>query len=226
MPRPNITRFTNLAIDTTLDDSNPYKIMRCPRITNEEINNIPEDGLKGGEIIYNTDIGDFQLYNGTMWNNYTNTKEILFGYVYNSYTSNLTPNDHVKYDSVEFQVGNNISLDTATPYTNSAGVDSIGRITLQPNRLYKLMGFPGGIEGNIWNNMRWYNADANIAIGPYGSNNIGGVTPSMSDTGAILAYFKPEIVTRVELRHAGGSKQNGMSSGYAYSKNLFTIETV
>lgn len=95
MPKPNITRFANLAIDTTLDDGNPYKIMRCPRLTGEEKNDIPVDGLKGGEIIFNTESSIFELYDGTKWNSFLNslysyrTGAVLVGDIVGSQDLNL-----------------------------------------------------------------------------------------------------------------------------------------
>ncbi len=70
MPRPNITRFANLAIDPSLDPGNPYKTFRAPCLTQEEINEIPEDGLKDGIIIYNCTTGDVQTYStiNKKWN--------------------------------------------------------------------------------------------------------------------------------------------------------------
>lgn len=70
MPRPNITRFTNLEIDPSLDPNNPYKTFRIPCLTQEEINKIPEDGLKDGIIIYNYTAGDVQTYStiNKKWN--------------------------------------------------------------------------------------------------------------------------------------------------------------
>lgn len=68
MPRPNITRFANLAIDSTLDNGNPYKIFRPPHATTEEINNIPSDGIKGGELIYNSSENIVKLYGENEFN--------------------------------------------------------------------------------------------------------------------------------------------------------------
>ncbi len=68
MPRPNITTFTNLAIDPSLDPGNPYKLFRTPHVTTDEINNIPSDGLKGGELIYNSSENIVKLYGENEFN--------------------------------------------------------------------------------------------------------------------------------------------------------------
>lgn len=68
MPRPNITRLTNLEIDPSLDSGNPYKLFRIPHVTTGEINNIPSDGLKGGELIYNSSENIVKLYGGNEFN--------------------------------------------------------------------------------------------------------------------------------------------------------------
>jgi hypothetical protein len=117
MPRPNITRFANLAIDTSLDDGNPYKIMRCPRLTGEEKNDIPEDGLKGGEIIFNTESNIFELYNGTEWNSFPNiysyrTGTVLVGDVRGPADPNLLVSGAITFASKADDVdqGNIISI--------------------------------------------------------------------------------------------------------------------
>lgn len=70
MPRPNITRFANLAIDPSLDPGNPYKTFRVPCLTQKEIDEIPESGLIDGIIIYNCTSGDTQTYStiNKKWN--------------------------------------------------------------------------------------------------------------------------------------------------------------
>ncbi|MCP4264855.1 MAG: tail fiber protein [Candidatus Brocadiaceae bacterium] len=70
MPKPNITRFANLAIDPSLDPGNPYKTFRVPCLTQEEIDEIPENGLIDGIIIYNCTAGDVQTYStiNKKWN--------------------------------------------------------------------------------------------------------------------------------------------------------------
>jgi hypothetical protein len=68
MPRPNITRFANLAIDPSLDPGNPYKLFRLPHVTTDEKNNIPSDGIKGGELIYNSSENLVELYGNNEFN--------------------------------------------------------------------------------------------------------------------------------------------------------------
>ena len=101
-----ITRFTNLVVDASLDNGNPYKIMRCPRINNEEIGTIPADGLKGGEIIFNTDSNAFQAYDGTAWSNLAgDTKLTSYCSIYrlnNSDTNHLNNGDHCPFNETAF----------------------------------------------------------------------------------------------------------------------------
>ncbi len=68
MPRPNITRFANLAIDPSLDPGNPYKLFCLPHVTTDEKNNIPSDGIKGGELIYNSSENLVELYGNNEFN--------------------------------------------------------------------------------------------------------------------------------------------------------------
>ena len=67
MPKLNVTRFSNLSIDPSLDPGNVNKIFRTARITDEEKNKIPSDALKGGEVIYNTSSNRFNLYSSGGW---------------------------------------------------------------------------------------------------------------------------------------------------------------
>jgi hypothetical protein len=68
MSKANITRFTNLDIDPSLDPGNPYKLFRCPHVSTEDINKIPADGLKGGELIYNSSDNLLKLYGASEFN--------------------------------------------------------------------------------------------------------------------------------------------------------------
>ena len=230
MSKPPITRFANLVIDTTLDDGNPYKIMRCPRITTDEINEIPEDGLQGGELLFNTDENAFQLYDGTNWINPNGgggtDKEILYGYVTANYAGNLTTSDHIKFNAVGFEKSSgSITLDTTSPYSSGRGTSSVGRITLQPNKTYKLTGSMNNAEGNDqYVAAAWYNSDANTRIlYPVGAPT-GGV--DRAPGGGVVAYFTPNIVTRIELRIAWSGVTQIRGTNDAIGPAFFTIETV
>ena len=225
MSRPPITRFANLVIDATLDDGNPYKIMRCPRITTEEINEIPEDGLKGGEIIFNTNLNAFQLYDGTRWIE-NSFKEILYGYVTVSYTTNVTTSDHIKFNAVGFEKdGKNINLDITSPYSNATNTASVGRITLQPNKTYKLTGSMNNVGANDeYVAAAWYNSDTNTRIlYPVGAPT-GGV--DRAPGGGVIAYFTPDVTTRVELRIQFSDVETVRGVNDAIGSAFFTIETV
>jgi hypothetical protein len=50
--------------------------------------------------------------------------------------SPATTDDHVRFSAPSLQVGNNIIVDTTSPYTTALGVPSVGRITLQPGTYY------------------------------------------------------------------------------------------
>lgn len=226
MPRPNITRFANLAIDPTLDEGNPYKIMRCPRVTTNEINKIPEDGLKGGEILFNTDLNAFQLYDGNAWTNPNVNKEILYGYVTTNYSDNLTTSDHIKFNAVGFERSSgSIALDITSPYSSGTGTASVGRITLQPNKTYKLTGSLNNTEGNDqFVAAAWYNSDTNTRIlYPVGAPT-GGV--DRAPGGGVVAYFTANVITRIELRitWSGVTVIRGIND--AIGPAFFTIETI
>src|SRR5881394_2884607 len=64
----------------------------------------------------------------------TATPDGLSGYLFatmaTQQAANIAANDHVKFDTVNFNDGP-ISLDTTTAYSNALGAASVGRVTLK-----------------------------------------------------------------------------------------------
>jgi hypothetical protein len=54
------------------------------------------------------------------------------------YTSNISTNDHIKFDTIDVNLGNEaITPDIASPYTTGAGM-SQGRVRLAPGQVYEM----------------------------------------------------------------------------------------
>lgn len=83
---------------------------------------------------------------------------IMQGYC-SAQTTNINGNDHIKFDSVYFQVGSGISLDSSSPYSTAFGDPSIGRFTLAPNHTYKMTFNPNRVEGSGDITFHWAKAD-------------------------------------------------------------------
>jgi hypothetical protein len=114
--------------------------------------------------------------------------------------------DHIKFDTVNRQVGASITPDTLTAYASTNGVNSLGRFLLQPGLLYELEGDIGDVIGGAVGNYityDWANADTGaILTAGSGGSNIVGASLSNSNQGRTLAKatFLPTVATRVELR--------------------------
>ena len=180
-------------------------------------------GVTSGTYTYADVTVDAQ---GRVTNIASNLKEILYGYVSTDYSTHTSTSDHIKFDAIGFERTNgSITLDTSSSYSNSVNTDSIGRITLQPNKTYKLTAWMNNMEasGNSAVSGGWFNSDTNDAI-LFASS-----SPEISNRtyggAAILAYFTPNVTTRVELRimFAGLSTVRG---AYTNGPTYFTIETI
>jgi len=88
----------------------------------------------------------------------TSDPNIMHGYMA-AQTTDLGPNQHLKFDSLYFQVGGNISLDASSAYTTVFGQPSIGRITLAPNHTYKMTFNPNRLGGSGDITFCWSKAD-------------------------------------------------------------------
>jgi hypothetical protein len=91
----------------------------------------------------------------------------LIGIQSSSVVSDISANDHIKFDAVLGSNGTTIFLDTASPYSNLTNTASVGRITLQPGHTYVLYGTLQNVvfslsTGSI--TTQWWDADNNIAI--------------------------------------------------------------
>lgn len=143
-----------------------------------------------------------EYYDGTNWITVAIEVSILHGYVTNTYNTDTDSGDHFKFDGIEYNKGNNITLDTTTTYTTATNTNSIGRITLAANKNYKLFASLNNLRSrNTSRNVcQWYNVDNGnpiglVSIGPSPRGN----TQYVASSG-IISYINTTSTTRVELR--------------------------
>lgn len=85
---------------------------------------------------------------------YSGTKDFILAHSSATQSSNISANDHLKFDTIDAArggaasstgavSGGSVRLDTITSYSNSNGAASLGRLSLQGGKTYKLDGSPG-----------------------------------------------------------------------------------
>ncbi len=130
------------------------------------------------------------------------TTEYLMGALTANVTTNLSAGDHIKFNSLlNSQSSNgttntgNISLDTTTPYTTTANVDSLGRITLKAGRTYELTGYAQSVADltNGTFTYAWYNSNASLTIG------------------SIATYFPNMLTGTVTIGDVGGNPTGSLT---------------
>src|SRR3990172_3690313 len=138
----------------------------------------------------------------------TSTKEGVRGYLFArlqaGQSSNMSNNDHLKFDTVVAFRGGDITLDTTTAFSAAQGAASIGRFTLKAGKTYKLRGqvpyiLCTGATGLV--EVSFFDATLNAElpgnravalVATTATNDIGG--------GIAEAIFTPTQDTLVELR--------------------------
>ena len=140
-------------------------------------------------------------------------KSFMVGSITTTQSTDVTTDDHIKYDNIIASRGDNITLDTGTSYTKTLDVASVGRITLQPNIDYKLTaivraGFPAAGGVTIY----WRNSDTGVRIGSKINTNASDNTGTVSHGNIVLTYFKPTSDTRIEISIESGGNISSFSS--------------
>lgn len=129
------------------------------------------------------------------------TVDYVSGRLAATQTTNLTASDHVKFDTV---LSGNIPLDTTTPYTNTPGADSIGRITLTAGKTYELTATVGEFNTSSQNNisLQWYDVTTGtpVALGVGTALENLNATTYMQKNSVAQAVFTPTVNSKVELR--------------------------
>lgn len=115
----------------------------------------------------------------------TLSANIIHGYC-SAQTTNINFSDHMKFDSLYFVAGGNITLDSSSPYSTTFGDPSVGRITLAPNHTYKMTFNPNRLEGAADITFCWSKADTN-------SGSQLGFQTNMQTTGScgdVIAFYQ------------------------------------
>lgn len=112
--------------------------------------------------------------------------------------------DHVQFTTPLLQVGNNITIDTTSPYTAALNVPSFGRITLKPGTYHVRAavleaGTVGGVNGTNMAVLR--NADTGAYFTPVGSLAAGSDRMFLSDETIITVA----IQTRLDFTFANAT---------------------
>ena len=133
--------------------------------------------------------------------------------------TNRSAGDHIKFNSIIYSTGSNISLDTTTTYTNTAGAASVGRFTLQPGS-YKMYSTLGYVENSA--TFRWTDSSGNSLPGQVSTNDVGsfytGSSNSVMVLPSIVACTTTSSTLLIELRiiSTSGLTQVGASNTLPY----------
>lgn len=118
-------------------------------------------------------------------------------------STNVTTGDHLKFNSVHASSGSDITLDTATTYTNAGGA-SVGRFTLSAGKTYMLRStVPRVLFGSADSSLQyqWYNVTAGAALGTSGGSLSATWSAStVSNDSFAETIIKPSATTLIELR--------------------------
>jgi hypothetical protein len=133
----------------------------------------------------------------------------LFASLAAKQTTNVSREDHIKFDTVLDSSGSLVTLDTATTYTSQNNVASIGRFTLTGGHSYRLEYLIGSASITNFIVVGFANADTGAPIGSVGVINTG----STQFMQPVQATFSPGSNTRVEVRifnNGGGIASFGL----------------
>lgn len=155
-------------------------------------------------------------------------KSYLQARVSNYYTSNISAGDHIKFNSIVNSNGTDITLDTSTTYTSTAGVASVGRFTLKAGKTYRLY---TTVQGNgatgINATFIWYNSTSDSAIP---GSRAYALSPAFSGGNGPIpeatAFITPQVDTLVEVRINTVSDINTIEGADSNDNTFAIIETV
>jgi len=120
------------------------------------------DGIAGSVITTN---GANQLsFSSTALPN----PSFLYASMTTTQTTNLSVNDHLKFNNVIYNKGTGISLNTTSPYSIVTGAASIGRFTITTVDTFKLelsLIFINFVDFSGSLTLQWYNTTTNTAVG-------------------------------------------------------------
>jgi hypothetical protein len=136
------------------------------------------------------------------------------------YSTNIGVGDHIKFNTVGYALGGNITVDTTTTYTSAANVASLGRATVAGGKTYMLTGTIPSVTfsshlGSL--TLQWFNADTTTAIGnSFVFNGDGAISPQFCTIIAKSYYAPPAspATVRIELKITAVSGLNSISRAY------------
>lgn len=151
---------------------------------------------------------------------------IMQGFVNNAYTTNLGIGDHLKFESIAFNRGTSITLDSSTAYNTSTNTASLGRISLAAGKTYRLTGSINNIVSANLNATRWFNSDTNTPIGVASGSPSPVSTTTKAPGGLTIGYITTSVTTRVELRIISNAFTSVTVASDATGPAWFTVEEV
>jgi hypothetical protein len=148
--------------------------------------------------------------------------------------ANLNSGDHVKFDTVSYVIGASwssyIYLDGVSGYNSNTNTASIGRITLQPGRAYRLIATLNNISSFAFNLFQWFNSDTNTPIGLKGCSPVdnSGYFSTRSSGGAVIGYLDltSSSAARVELRIMWAGMPNGGGGIFGLSDGIGSLNAI
>lgn len=131
-------------------------------------------------------------------------------------TTHIASDDHIAFNTVEASNGSDISLDTATAYSNVNGVASVGQFTLAANHTYRLRVDLGSATTSQQIQYSWVDSSDGSAIGQGGLflATVYAGTNSASSSGAeavVVVGGSPKTVD-VRMTFVAGTSSIGSTS--------------
>jgi hypothetical protein len=147
-------------------------------------------------------IGDSKINNNR--NSTGSTANYLCATLSTAQSTNLSSNDHVKFDTVVSNYGNKITLDTSTAYTTSSGT-SIGRFTVKAGSSYNIDFDPAfmTLPASAWGTFLVYNVTTGSNVASSGWQSFTGT--GNSSYGSISTIFNAITDSILEIRMTIGA---------------------
>jgi hypothetical protein len=149
-------------------------------------------GVNGG-MYYNSSLGTIRCYENGVWRN-CGGRDYMQASLEANQTTNISSNDHVKFDTTESSIGSSISR-------SGAAYPSLGRFTLAAGATYKLeanVDFVGfSAAGSVL--FEWYDVTNSAIIGLYQATSGDASNAGRIDI-PVRGYITTTASTVVELR--------------------------
>jgi hypothetical protein len=156
-----------------------------------------------------------------------NSKKQIKAYVSTSYTNNMGVNDHIKFNTLEYNNGGtNIILSTAS-YVTTGGVASLGRVLLTKGRVYNLTAYLRLNSANAVLTLRWHRFNVGSSIGTSIGNTIisNGITDKIANYYLDLTLASVNVYVEVRII-SDSSFGSGTIETTGNGVNYIIVETV